>query len=69
MGFEPTTFCMASRRSSQLSYSRTEASLASVDDRGSGVAEVVERQLEPGQRAAGPRVLAAPIVGEAVDQH
>jgi hypothetical protein len=25
MGFEPTTFCMASRRSSQLSYSRTEA--------------------------------------------
>jgi PPOX class probable F420-dependent enzyme len=25
MGFEPTTFCMASRRSSQLSYSRAEA--------------------------------------------
>ena len=25
MGFEPTTFCMASRRSSQLSYSRTVA--------------------------------------------
>jgi hypothetical protein len=24
MGFEPTTFCMASRRSSQLSYSRPE---------------------------------------------
>jgi hypothetical protein len=24
MGFEPTTFCMASRRSSQLSYSRVE---------------------------------------------
>jgi hypothetical protein len=24
MGFEPTTFCMASRRSSQLSYSRTK---------------------------------------------
>jgi hypothetical protein len=24
MGFEPTTFCMASRRSSQLSYSRKE---------------------------------------------
>jgi hypothetical protein len=23
MGFEPTTFCMASRRSSQLSYIRT----------------------------------------------
>ena len=25
MGFEPTTFCMASRRSSQLSYSRKGA--------------------------------------------
>ena len=25
MGFEPTTFCMASRRSSQLSYSRARA--------------------------------------------
>jgi hypothetical protein len=25
MGFEPTTFCMASRRSSQLSYIRAEA--------------------------------------------
>ena len=24
MGLEPTTFCMASRRSSQLSYSRAE---------------------------------------------
>ena len=24
MGLEPTTFCMASRRSSQLSYSRIE---------------------------------------------
>ena len=28
MGFEPTTFCMASRRSSQLSYSRTGAMIA-----------------------------------------
>src|SRR6185295_3641915 len=30
MGFEPTTFCMASRRSSQLSYSRagTDSSFA-----------------------------------------
>jgi hypothetical protein len=27
MGFEPTTFCMASRRSSQLSYSRAAASI------------------------------------------
>ena len=24
-GFEPSTFCMASRRSSQLSYSRADA--------------------------------------------
>jgi hypothetical protein len=30
MGFEPTTFCMASRRSSQLSYIRVAASIASV---------------------------------------
>jgi hypothetical protein len=27
MGFEPTTFCMASRRSSQLSYIRPAAGL------------------------------------------
>jgi hypothetical protein len=27
MGFEPTTFCMASRRSSQLSYSRASGSV------------------------------------------
>ena len=27
MGFEPTTFCMASRRSSQLSYSRNGGAL------------------------------------------
>jgi hypothetical protein len=27
MGLEPTTFCMASRRSSQLSYIRAVASL------------------------------------------
>ena len=26
-GFEPSTFCMASRRSSQLSYSRIERGL------------------------------------------
>ena len=30
MGFEPTTFCMASRRSSQLSYSRTGADSSSM---------------------------------------
>ena len=28
MGLEPTTFCMASRRSSQLSYIRAAASIA-----------------------------------------
>jgi hypothetical protein len=28
MGLEPTTFCMASRRSSQLSYIRAEANLS-----------------------------------------
>ncbi len=28
MGLEPTTFCMASRRSSQLSYIRAPASIA-----------------------------------------
>jgi hypothetical protein len=27
MGLEPTTFCMASRRSSQLSYIRTRSRL------------------------------------------
>jgi hypothetical protein len=30
MGLEPTTFCMASRRSSQLSYIRATASIAPV---------------------------------------
>jgi hypothetical protein len=30
MGLEPTTFCMASRRSSQLSYIREAASIASL---------------------------------------
>ena len=30
MGLEPTTFCMASRRSSQLSYIRAHASIAAV---------------------------------------
>ena len=31
MGFEPTTFCMASRRSSQLSYSRAAKSIGAVN--------------------------------------
>jgi hypothetical protein len=30
MGLEPTTFCMASRRSSQLSYIRVRRIIASV---------------------------------------
>jgi hypothetical protein len=30
MGLEPTTFCMASRRSSQLSYIRESRSIAAV---------------------------------------
>ena len=30
MGFEPTTFCMASRRSSQLSYSRANGQYSRV---------------------------------------
>jgi hypothetical protein len=30
MGLEPTTFCMASRRSSQLSYIREASSIAAV---------------------------------------
>jgi hypothetical protein len=37
MGFEPTTFCMASRRSSQLSYIRAGHSIAAEElepDRG-----------------------------------
>ena len=69
MGFEPTTFCMASRRSSQLSYSRAEASLAS--------GWMIEGQASPkwssdsSNQASVPdrRVLAPPIVGEPVDQH
>jgi hypothetical protein len=40
MGLEPTTFCMASRRSSQLSYIRAKAQYSRVDRtfrrRGSG---------------------------------
>ncbi len=37
MGFEPTTFCMASRRSSQLSYSRAREQYR----RGPGMANCV----------------------------
>ena len=68
MGFEPTTFCMASRRSSQLSYSRAESEFS---------VGVIEGQASPKWSSDNsnqasvprPRVLAPPIVGEAVDQH
>ena len=63
-GFEPSTFCMASRRSSQLSYSRARAQYS----RGLDVIDRVEHELEPGQAAAGAGGLAAPAVGEAVDE-
>ncbi len=33
MGLEPTTFCMASRRSSQLSYIRASAIIAATNGR------------------------------------
>jgi hypothetical protein len=36
MGLEPTTFCMASRRSSQLSYSRAAAMIAAPPAGGKG---------------------------------
>jgi hypothetical protein len=41
-GFEPSTFCMASRRSSQLSYSRVEATRYRAS--GSEVRSVTSRQ-------------------------
>jgi hypothetical protein len=41
MGFEPTTFCMASRRSSQLSYIRRLASIATVFSGSCGVERLV----------------------------
>ena len=44
MGFEPTTFCMASRRSSQLSYSRKIAEYIPVG--ASGVRELPARRLD-----------------------
>ena len=61
MGFEPTTFCMASRRSSQLSYSRASAnhSFAMMGSMSNG-RQRLERQvlLGPGiiRRAAAGRV-------------
>ncbi len=43
MGFEPTTFCMASRRSSQLSYSRKGAEYSRGQGAGPGYLDVVDR--------------------------
>ena len=37
MGLEPTTFCMASRRSSQLSYIRAVKNYNPLGDRCNGV--------------------------------
>jgi hypothetical protein len=82
MGFEPTTFCMASRRSSQLSYSRrgreySRAQAVRLGSRGrprrrSGLrSEVVgfaQFELEPGEAAAGVGGAAAPAVREPVDE-
>ena len=41
MGFEPTTFCMASRRSSQLSYIRVEGKYSLVSASRIGVESFV----------------------------
>jgi hypothetical protein len=46
MGLEPTTFCMASRRSSQLSYIRVGASIAAVAGGSVGSASRVERVVD-----------------------
>ncbi|MEA2406945.1 MAG: hypothetical protein QOE69_1064 [Thermoleophilaceae bacterium] len=43
MGFEPTTFCMASRRSSQLSYSRKGAEYSRGPGVERGALDVVDR--------------------------
>ena len=63
-GFEPSTFCMASRRSSQLSYSRARAQYS----RGLDVIDRVELELEPGEAAARVDLLAAPAAGQTVHQ-
>jgi hypothetical protein len=70
-GFEPSTFCMASRRSSQLSYSRAGAEYS----RGWGalgaaldVVGGVELELEPREAAAALDPVAAPAVREPIDE-
>src|SRR5215813_13903714 len=65
MGFEPTTFCMASRRSSQLSYSRavrdfSRRALASGGAGGAGDELGLERDVDAAQ---GPRYRASLLGG------
>src|ERR687897_648971 len=52
MGLEPTTFCMASRRSSQLSYIREAASIASLRTVENVVDGELDRLLEAGDKRA-----------------
>jgi hypothetical protein len=61
MGFEPTTFCMASRRSSQLSYIRAGHSIAAEElepDR--GWAALPAERLGKRERSAGRVVPSTP---------
>ncbi len=51
MGFEPTTFCMASRRSSQLSYSRAVPN-SSFAPRDSAIPDALAAGPETGSEAA-----------------
>jgi hypothetical protein len=51
MGLEPTTFCMASRRSSQLSYIRVARIIAAVRP-GFPAARGLPRRRSPSQSSA-----------------
>ncbi len=57
MGFEPTTFCMASRRSSQLSYSRAKGDSSPWRDgparRGRGLAPAGQAAVHLGRPPGG----------------
>ena len=68
-GFEPSTFCMASRRSSQLSYSRANGEYSPASRRLRLVVPAAEGQLEPGDAAALGGAIEAPAVGETVHEH
>jgi hypothetical protein len=56
MGLEPTTFCMASRRSSQLSYIRVGRQYS----RGRGLPGTLSRLRRALRSRAGPRACSAP---------